>query len=708
MTDRLSRLIRPESVALWGATERGPGGAVARNLLSFYRGRTYFVNPNREELMSKPVFASGKHLPEVVDTAILAVGPTNVLGAMEEAASCGIRNFIVLAAGFGETDAAEGKSREDALRQLADRLNLTVCGPNCLGVISAIDSAYSFSLDMTGVGELPRGHVAIVAQSGGLLISVLAAFRDRDLAFSYVISSGAESVIGVAEYLRWLANDEHTKVVGLLLEGVGDGQEFLNAANECIRQGKPVVAIKIGRSAQGTAAVLAHTGKIAGSARVFDEVCRQHGVLVVDGLSEFGETLLALSKSARLPTGPRLGAAMISGGAAVLLSDLCEGSELELPEITDDVITTLKGLLPAHAIAKNPLDITGGSALSSPEVVIAALEVFESSGVFDMLAFVYPASPRDGSEAEERLLEHLIKFGERSALPFFLIAPNSGAWNRRWLPVLRSSSTVALQDLRVAVSVLGLAAGVENVRLAAKTRPLIPSRSKRLGSLAPASDSRVLGSAQARRLMLHYGVPVAQEAVLVIPEDVVAIGSRLRYPVALKVISPSVPHKTEAGAIRLGLVDAEALGAAWNTFQVRAQEHRWSAVSYVVQEMIPHSVELIVGLVRDPVFGMVLVFGPGGTLVELMPHATRIAKPPLTDRDVDDLLRTDPVSSLLAGYRGEVPADVTGLKALLMAMSDLAIQHPEIVSLDLNPVVVDRRGGRVVALDVLVEVDNLT
>lgn len=676
----LNTLLRPASVVVIGASAKGgPGTVAATNLLNFFTGDTYLINPRAPEVLGRRTYASVADLPAVPDVAVVALSGSPAEQAVHEARAVGVERFVGIA----------DMPTDVSLPQ--------VVGGNCLGYMNFIDNAHLCIHDLTDFMNPPRrGGVGVVSQSGGLLLALMNGALRRNIGFSWCISSGVEQVLGVEDYLEWLIDSPETEVIALVLEGPRDGPRFLRGVSEAVRRGKPVVVFRLGRSSRGKVSVTAHTGKLASDDVVTDSLVKQFGGIVVGDLAEMLETLVALAGFAgRWPHGRRVGATMISGGAAALVADFAELNKLELPPLTATTVERLERVLPDAAHVDNPLDISGGSSVLNPQTTLLALDALAESGSFDAVIYVAPTRATGGPRFTKALMGEVMRHAPDVAVPELVICPNPDAITEHWSSVLQGTKTVALHEIRAAMAALGHTCDFA----AASTREQKRSEDQPTARPAPteASDTPL-----DRAELLRAGIPVVNEFELhesTLDEQFVGAGS----PVAVKVLSPSVPHKAEAMALRLGVDGPNELHAAFSELRRHAHEQAWSDVRIVAQPMVSFDREYIISAIRDATFGATLVVGVGGSVVELIPDTSVILSADFTADDLDRVLADSVVGKLMSGYRGASRVERTQLLHLLNGMAALMARFESARVIELNPVVVDTDTGHLVALDYLVE-----
>jgi len=704
----LTGLVRPRSLVVVGASERpGPNAVVTRNIQTHFSGRAHYVNPSSPTVFGTATLPALTDLPEPPDLGVVLLGSQRVTTALEELGAIGTKHAIVMAAGFRETGQAEGNQREETVRKLCAEHGITLCGPNCLGIMNFIDGCFPATYDMTGeVGELPPGEVALVSQSGGLLLATLSGLLHRKIGFSYIVSSGGETVVGVEDYLEWLVADGRTSVIGLVLEGLNNGPRFLEAATAAIAAGIPVVAFRVGTSEQGVGAVKAHTGRLAGDGAVFRAICAQFGIALAEDLAEFNETLVAFAGVSTIPHGNRLSVATISGGAAALVADECaKNGNIELSELGPEETGQLRTLLPEFASVANPLDVTGGTAVNDPDIIVGALTAMGSAGRFDMSAYFCPVRASGGSPAIRRLTEEVMVYAAQSPVPTFVIALNVDGLGGYWREISIQSGGVVLQGAGPSIRALGWLGSFRSFMVAAQSRlemglpePPVTTPSQSRPTLI------TMDSQEARAALEAYGISFARQRVVASEVEAVDAARNLHYPVAMKALSPTIVHKTEANAVRLGISRDESVASAFRALSESADAGGWDRTQIVVEEMIDGEAELLVSMNRDPTFGPVAVFGAGGVLVELMGPTTSMALPPLTPEVITSLTSNRAMSALVNGFRGHAPANRDDLERILVGVASLAIDRPDIQTIELNPVLVEGTSGRLVAVDALIEV----
>lgn len=680
--------FRPQGVAIVGAS-RDPfklGYGVVRNLVNHhYDGAIYPINPRADEILGLKCYNDVTEVPDPVDLAVLVVPAPAVEEELMRCIERGIKHVTVVSGGFREVG-PEGVVREERLKQICAQYDIALLGPNCIGTI---DTHTPFN--STFVAGHPRpGDIGFISQSGAVAAAVIDWARGSGVGFSRMVSLGNQSGVTDVDMLNTLANDHNTRVITTYIEGVSDGQAFLHSASRISRQ-RPIIALKVGRSSAGAKAVASHTGALAGTEAAYNAAFRRAGVLRASRLEEMLDWALAIAWQP-LPRGNRVGVLTNAGGAGVIAVDALEAAGMQLAPLTGTTKEYLAQRLPPMASIENPIDVLAGSG---PASYALCLDGLLSDETVD--AVVVITAPQDWF-APVSLAEVI---GEVSSSPL-----------GRKKPVLAvimglastSDATQVLHRRRVPNFAFPERIGSTLAAMWQRKQWLdsIPDTAEI--TLMPAPDDLKLSSnwlpqEDIDALLDAYQIPAPPDAIVVTPDEAVQAADLLGYPVVLKLLASDVTHKTDVGGIRLNLVDGDAVDQA-------AEELLNAPIDgekrLLVQKMIVGGVEAIVGMVRDPQFGPLMMVGMGGTQVELIKD-TAFELAPLTKKLADDMIDRTTLSLLLKGYRGRPPGDRTALVTIIERLSHIAVNHPEIAEIEINPVIVRDDGAYAVDMRVRVE-----
>ena len=699
MTEDRSRatvrdILHPESVAVFGASENVAkfGGRIMHYLVRHgFGGRILPINPGRTEVLDRRCYARIGDAPGSVDVAILAVPPEAVVPAVAECAAAGVRCCVVMTTGFAEAG-ADGAVRQDALVDVVRRSGLRLVGPNCMGVINPHHRLALTSSLVLDVESLLPGRVGLISQSGALMVSMYNRAHDVGIGFSACVSLGNQADIEICDVLEYMLEDTLTNAICIYVEGFRDVRRFLTLAEDAGRRDKPLVVMKAGRTDLGVRAARSHTASLAGSYAVFEAACRERGVLLTDDPDGM---ILAADVLAqwRAPGADRFAVLSPSGGGAAVAVDRVTEAGLGLAALQPATKQALlEILLPPQA--DNPIDLGGrrdGDPIAAAERTMALLA--GDAGV-DAVLVALTTVP-----FYEDTTRALASAGLRSGKPvLFAVTPGSAADGpRRVLRELGCRYYDRLDDaLRVA-------------KLWAEHRRTPPSTPSAAGRPALAAGARemlrrlpagTLAAPDVRPVLEAYGIPVAEERVAAGPKEAVSAAASLGYPVALKALCRGLVHKSDAGAVQLGLADAAAVTRAWDAIATAVR--RLPGVELegcVVQEMVAGEAEVILGARRDEQFGPVVLVGWGGLLVEVL-HDVQMVPAPITPQRAAALLQGLRMWPVLSGVRGRPPLDVAQVAEIASRVSWLAADLGDrLIELEVNPIVLRAQGKGAVAVD---------
>jgi acetate---CoA ligase (ADP-forming) len=675
----LRPFFEPACVAVVGASPRrgSIGGELFRNILAAdFSGAAYPVNRSGAPVAGVRAYQSIAAIPEPVDLAVIALPGELVLPAAADALDSGVKALCVISAGFAETGAA-GRARQDELLANVRAHGARLVGPNCLGIASA-----ATRLNATFAPRaFPAGTVGFSSQSGALGLALLERAEAAGLGLSAFVSIGNKADVSSNDLIEWWEEDERTQLVMLYLESFGNPRAFARIARRVARS-KPILAMKSGTTSAGRKAASSHTAALAGSDAAVDALFRQAGVIRSHTLDELVDVASLLSAQP-VPRGRRVAVLTNAGGLGILCADACDTAGLELATLAESTRERLLAVLPAEASVENPIDMLGSASQESYRAALPI--VLEDPGIDAVIVLFVPVVGVDEDEVGAAISRAARDAGDKTVLCAFLSAKGAPA-------SLRSAAPVpAFGYPEAAARALGRAAERGDwLHRPAGVVPELDVDRETAASIVQRGGDRWLEPDEARRLLESYGLPVVPERFAETPDEAAAAAAELGFPVVVKTAAAGA-HKTESGGVALNLTDqAEVRGAAQRI-----------GGRVLIQPMIRGGAELLAGVVQDPVFGPLVAFGAGGVFAELIGQAQfRLA--PLTDIDARELVQDGKAGTLVRGYRGAPPADADSLVDLLLRLSQLAADHPEVAELDLNPVLALPDGA--VAVDARVRI----
>jgi acyl-CoA synthetase (NDP forming) len=709
-TERLREFFAPRSIALVGASDNSGWARliVASCKTTGFGGPLTAVHPKAGRAFGLPVVRSLRELPEPADLAFILAPVQAVEGVLDDMGQTGIPNGVVLASGYREVG-SEGKTLEDALVARAVANGVTILGPNCLGFVNAHTRSAPYALTLPA--PLIPGPVGVALQSGALASVVLAFAKAHAIGLSVLTSMGNEAMMKTADVLDYLVEDEATKVICLFLEEIGDPVAFAAVAAKADRAGKPIVALKVGSSPAGQQAAMAHTGSVAGDDAVVDAVLRQLNIIRVTSLEELLTTGAALGYN-RLPAGRRMGVLTLSGGSCDIIADAASAQDLAIPAFADETATAIGALLPSFASAQNPLDVTGFGTLANLSgrtgplgAVDHALDIAVQDPNLDFVLFCGVALPevRPPDEAMASVLETRVEWlaGRMASAPIPVIpaattCTDISAYGR---DLLTKHGLNMLSGLDLGMTALGLALRWTENR--GRVRTMEPRTAGTGNGNGTSQVSGPWSEDAARRLLAGTRVPVVPGGLAASADEAVEIARRVGLPVALKICSAQITHKSDIGGVALGLASEADVRTAYD--QVRAAgaavpDARVDGV--LVTPMRSGGAELLAGVTVDPAFGPVLAVGLGGIWVELL-HDTSLRLLPVDAGEVKRMLGELRGLPLLQGARGTRPANLDAVAAAIAGLGEVALSlNGSLRALEVNPLWVN--GDQVEALDVLV------
>jgi acyl-CoA synthetase (NDP forming) len=691
----LRPMLEPRAVAVLGASDDPTkiGGVPLRYLREYFAGPVYAVNPTRDTVQGMPSYKSLAEIDGPVEMAIMAVPAKLAIETAEAAAKKGVKALCTFTAGFSEVG-EEGRRMQRRLADIARDSGMRILGPNCLGYFNARTKLYATFSTSIDHGRPRVGNVGLVSQSGAFGSHCFVLGRERGLGYSCCITTGNEVDITVAESLAYLAMDDETEVLACYMEGCKDGQQFMDALALAYARGKPVVIQKVGRTEIGSHAAASHTASLTGADKVYDAVFERYNAYRADTPSELIDIAYMLSgirRTGALPGGNKVAVATISGGAGVMMADAGEEAGLDLAPLPEKTQAYLKELVP-FAGTRNPVDFTA-QVYNDFSVVTKNFDAIFREGGYDAVIGFFSSllySERMSQKVLEALLPVRRDFPDR-IFALSVIGPEA---NRRRFEeagfLLLDDPAKAMQTIAATLKIgSGFARGP-------RKEPAVPQ--------APCLTRRAYNEIEAKALLAKAGIPAAPERLATTVEKAIAAAAEIDYPVVMKIVSPDILHKSEAGGVKLGLADESEVRSAYDSILSACASACPKAKidGVLVGKMISGGVEAILGVQRDPVFGPVVMFGLGGIFTEIMKDVTfRLA--PFDMDEAMEMIRAIKGFPLLDGARGRRKCDQAALAKAISNLSIFAAANRDVLaSIDINPAVVLPEGQGVAALDAVI------
>ncbi|MEW8629746.1 MAG: bifunctional acetate--CoA ligase family protein/GNAT family N-acetyltransferase [Candidatus Thiodiazotropha sp.] len=700
----LTPLFSPKSIAMFGASDRknSVGEVVFRNLKSAgFKGEIYPINLKHDKVQGVKAYKSIEAVGKAVDLAVVATPAQTIPAIVQACGEHGVKAMIVLSAGFRETGAT-GRRLEEKTVELAKEYGIRFIGPNCLGLIRP-DQGINITF---GNNNASAGNLALVSQSGAICTAILDWAEVNEVGFSTVISTGIGADLDFGDYLDYLVSDPRTDSILLYVEGIKNARRFMSGLRAAARI-KPVIVLKVGRHAAGAEASMSHTGALVGSDETFEAALSRSGVLRVETVSQLFSAAKALSSRYRV-YGDRLAIITNGGGPGVMAADRASDLNIELAEFNDDTIEKLNKALPDVWSHGNPVDIIGDAP---PERYRAAIDTcLNDPGVDGTIVILTPQAMTEPEEVAKALIglaDHHKKPILTSWMGGTQVESARKLFNNAKLPTFRT-----LENAVDAFSYLS--SYQKNQRLLLQT----PAKSSRrhiepdtegarlIIESALSEQRKVLSEPESFALLGAFRINAVRNGIARSANEALILAESIGFPVAMKIYSPDISHKSDAGGIRLNINNAQVVRSTYRDLIEQVKESRPEAriEGVTVEQMYqsPNGRELLIGIVRDPVFGPVISFGSGGTAVEVMGDSA-IALPPLNRRLASDLIDRTKAAKLLGQFRHMPPSNREALIDVLLRVSTMACELPWIQEMDINPLIVDDRDA--VAVDARIRVD---
>jgi acetyltransferase len=700
----LTSLFEPKTVAVIGASERenSVGSVIFRNILdSGYKGRLYPINPKHESIHGIAAYKSIEDIGARVELAVIATKPKTVPEIVEQCGRSGIRNIIIISAGFSESGHT-GAALERKTMEIARSYGVRVLGPNCLGIIRPeIGLNATFARVTASVGNL-----ALVSQSGAICSAVLDWAASNKVGFSSVISLGSTADVDFGEILDYLVYDNRSHYILLYIEGIRNSRRFMSALRSAARI-KPIILLKAGRHAAGSAAVQVHSGMLTGSDIVFDAAIRRSGVVRVKTIGQLFYASKALASKFR-PQGKRLAIVTNGGGPGAMAADRAGDMDIPLAELSADTMKALNSKLSTNWSRSNPVDIVGDA--TPDHYRDAILSVAQDDGVDGVLVMLAPQAMTQPTEVAQAVIE------VSNATPKAIIACWMGqehveegrlAMENAGIPAFRMPETAVELYYHISTYYRNQTLLLQTPYGAASISPQETEGAKMLVEAVLQEHRKVLSEMESKAILRAFRIPVAQTMVARTPTEALLLAEQIGFPVAMKVDSPDLVRKSDAGGVRLNITNAPSVRNAYHDIievvQKRHPNARINGVSIEPYLARPNGRELMIGVERDPTFGPIITFGAGGTEVEIFSDRA-VALPPLNQYLAQDLIRSTRAAKLLGEFRNMPPINMEALEDVLLHISEMVCELPWLQELDLNPLIVDENGA--IAADARIVIDH--
>jgi len=704
MRKQLDKILRPESIAIFGASDRreSVGYSVMYNMLhAGYGGKVYPINVKNDKVQGQKAYKSIDAVGETVDLAVICTPAPTVPAIVEDCGKAGVGGLVIISAGFKEA----GEKGHQMFRQIqatAKKYKMRVIGPNCLGFINphlGINASFAAKNAL-------KGNIAFISQSGALLTSILDWSVDQSVGFSYFMSIGSMLDVGFADLIDYFGTDSNTSCILIYMESIENARHFMSAARSFARN-KPIIVLKAGKSEEGGQATKSHTGSLAGNDAVFDAAFRRCGVIRVDTIAQLFNAAQSLAMQPR-PRGNRLAVITNAGGPGVLATDYLMANGGQLAKLSDKTMEVLDSFLPASWSHGNPVDVLGDAGADFYKRAVDAC--LRDENVDGALVILTPQSMTDPEAVAHGIVEINQVAGFMRKPIFAAWMGETDVWEGR--EILERGKVPNYRYPESAVDVfVRMHKYARNLQMLYETVPGVPRDFLRKQELAreiiyTALDNgrTTLTEDEAKGLMACYDIPVSENKVTKSADDAVAFAEKIGYPVVMKIVSPDIGHKTEVGGVRLDIQNAGDVRAAFEEIENNAKKHRPDATieGVLVEQMIEKPFELLIGANKDPIFGPVIVFGRGGVAVEVYKD-TQMGLPPLNMALARQIIEETEIYPLLEGFRNMPGVNMEELEFTLVKFSYLVMDFPEIKEIDINPFVADEAGGIVLDSHIVLE-----
>jgi acetyltransferase len=700
MPHPLDSLFSPDSIALIGASrdlEKIPGRLLSMLRKNEFPGKIFPINPNYGDIDGLKCYPSIADVGQPIDLAIVIIPARVVLGALEQCAAVGVKNAVIISSGFAE-EGGDSAAIQDAIAELAKKTGMRISGPNAEGFYSQaqrVAATFSPTVDVKpGTAQLiaTKRRIGIVAQSGGIGFAIYHRAKALGVALSYIISAGNESDLGAGEFFEYMVQDASTDVILLFIEGIRDVDKFLVAARRAAEIGKPVVVTKVGRSGAGERAAASHTASMAGWSAAYDAVFAKYGFIISNDLDE-AVTIAAVLTTNPLPKGDRVAVLTVSGGAGIWGADTVSMQGLQVPELSEPIQKEISTLLPSYGATRNPIDVTAQGVHSGG--LQKSIDLLDASDEVDAILVVLSLSSDTRMPFKQAELKPVIDAQNKPIVFYSYTLPSNFARKE-----LAASGAVVLSGL----THVGVAMRQMVQRAKFRLAPPAEAAASRLHDLAARLKSATLSESDSKSLLRDAGIALPDEILVTEKSALDDAVARTGFPIAMKIQSRDIPHKSEVGGVRVNIASKGEAFAAYEALLESARRHRPDAAiqGVLVGPMAKKGVEIIVGTLLDATFGPMVMVGLGGITTELFRDV--IYRPaPVSAAEASSMLAELKAAPLLNGFRGAAKTDIPALSQLISQVSVLAAQfRAEISEIEINPVLVHRQGQGVTIVDALV------
>ena len=691
-----SVFLSPKSIAIIGASDKrgSVGRTITSNIMNGFKGTVFPISPSRPQVFYKKAYKSVLDVPKPIDLAVIVTKNTIVPIVLEECGKKKVKGAIVITAGFKEVD-EEGAKLEQRLKDIAKKYNIKIIGPNCLGVMNLDPKTM---MNSTFLKITPKsGQIALVSQSGAICAALCEDASAQGIGFSAVVSMGNKAAMSEIDILNMLANHKQTKVIVMYLEDMGDGKEFLKVCkNITLKLKKPVLVLKSGRSPEGAKAAMSHTGALMGSDEIYDAVLKQSGAIRVDTMEELFDYATAFSKQP-IPTKGGLVIVSNAGGPAIISTDACSKLGIKMAKI-ESIRPKIDAVIPPWGSSRNPVDIVGDADFNRFDNVLD--HVLTHPNVGSVITMCTPSGTLDYDKLAEVIVAMSKKY--KKTMLASLMGLDEGITNRE---ILAAGGipyyTYAEGAIRTLNAMLRFAKWTTSSPGKILKLKVNKPKAKTIFDKVKREGRPNLLEEEGQEVLRAYGFPLPKSTLAKTENDAGKIAKKIGYPVVMKITSPQIIHKSDAGGVKVNLKNDKEVKVAFKTIVTNAKKYNKKAEikGVLIVEMIKGGKEMIIGSKLEPGMGPVIMLGMGGIYVEVLKDVTfKLA--PVTDKEADDMISSIKMKKILEGVRGEKPSDVKKLSECIQRLSQLVTDFKEIKELDMNPVLVMEQGKGCKILDV--------